>query len=275
MNHTRKTRSAVGYVVITLSALVMIIPFITALFNSLKSYQQYTAIPPEWIPKPVQWQNYLEVWKMTDFHIYGLNSLLVTVLSVAGALFSCSMVAYAFARLKFPFKNALFMIVLGTMMIPPVVMIIPQFIIFKYLGMIDTLGPLYVLEWLAQPFGVFLMRQAFLAIPSAYEEAAKLDGCNPFQTYWRIFLPMCKPALATLTIFTFMTKWNEILAPVIYLSSEEKYTLPIGVLSLGGKWFGNEQYLVAAALMTLIPILIVFLFAEKYFVHGASSSGLK
>ncbi|MYL51820.1 ABC transporter permease subunit [Pontibacillus yanchengensis] len=275
MKNPNNKRRIVSYLIILISSCIMLTPFITAAMNSLKSYKQYTAIPVEWIPNPFQWQNYVEVWKMTDLGTYGVNSLIVTVLSVAGALLSCSMVAYAFARLEFPFKNSLFIMVLGTLMIPPVVMIIPQFIIFKHMGFLDTLVPLWILEWLAQPFGIFLMRQAFLSIPKEYEEAAKLDGCTPFQTYWRIFLPMCKPQLATLTIFTFMTKWNEIMAPVIYLSSEEKFTLPIGVLSLQGAWFGKEQYLIAAALMTLIPILIVFLFTEKFFVKGASSSGLK
>lgn len=275
MKNPNKRRKTLSYFVITISSILMLTPFITATFNSLKTYKQYTAIPVEWIPNPFKWENYVEVWKMTEFAQYGWNSLVVTVLSVLGALLSCSMVAYAFARLDFPFKDSLFVMVLGTLMIPPVVMIIPQFIIFKHMGFLDTLIPLWILEWLAQPFGIFLMRQAFLGIPKEYEEAAKLDGCSPFQTYWRIFLPMCKPQLATLTIFTFMTKWNEIMAPVIYLSSEEKFTLPIGVLSMSGAWFGKEQYLVAAALMSLIPILIVFFFTEKFFVKGASSSGIK
>ncbi|SFP67092.1 carbohydrate ABC transporter permease [Salibacterium halotolerans] len=270
-----KNKKKIGYIIIILSSLIMFTPFITATLNSLKTYAQYTAVPVEWIPDPFRWENYADVWQMTDFALYGWNSLIVTVMSVLGAILSCSMVAYAFARLEFPFKNMLFFMVLGTLMIPPVVMIIPQFIIFRYLGFLDTLVPLWILEWLAQPFGVFLMRQAFLGIPKAYEEAATLDGCTPFQTYWRVFLPMCKPQLATLTIFTFMTKWNEIMAPVIYLSSSEKYTLPIGVLQMSGAWFGKEQYLVAAAIMSLIPVLIVFLLTEKFFIKGASSSGLK
>ncbi|GGC98413.1 carbohydrate ABC transporter permease [Pontibacillus salipaludis] len=275
MFNRSKKRKAISYTVILFSSLLMLTPLVSAALNSLKSYKEYTAIPVQWIPNPFQWQNYIEVWKMTSMDTYAWNSFIVTVLSVIGALLSCSMVAYAFARLEFPFKNSLFVMVLGTLMIPPVVMIIPQFMIFNQLGLVDTLVPLWILEWLAQPFGVFLMRQAFLAIPKEYDEAAKLDGCNPFQTFVKVYLPMCKPQLATLTIFTFMTKWNEIMAPVIYLSSEDKFTLPIGILSMSGAWFGQEQYLVAAALMSLLPILIVFLFAEKYFVKGASSSGLK
>lgn len=270
-----RVRKSAGYAVIIISSLVMIMPFLTTLFNSLKTYAQYTAVPPKWFPSPIQWSNYSEVWKLGPFGQYTMNSVIVTVLSVGGALISCSMVAYAFARLRFPFKNTLFMIVLGTMMIPPVVLIIPQFVIFKSLHMLDTLTPLWIIEWLAQPFGIFLMRQAFLMIPKDYEESSKLDGCNPFQIYWKIFLPMCKPTFATLAVFTFMTKWNEILSPAIFLTSKENFTLPIGILSMAGQWSGNEQYMVAAALMSLIPILFVFLFAEKYFVQGTNSSGIK
>lgn len=268
-------RKITGYVVIIISSLVMTIPFLTTVFNSLKSYVQYTQVPPKWFPDPIEWSNYTEVWKLGPFGQYTLNSAIVTVFSVVGALISCSMVGYAFARLKFPFKSTLFLVVLGTMMIPPVVLIIPQFVIFKYMHMLDTLTPLWIIEWLAQPFGIFLMRQAFLGIPRDYEESAKLDGCNPMQIYWRIFLPMCKPTFATLAVFTFMSKWNEILAPAIFLTSKENFTLPIGILSMAGQWSGNEQYMVAAALMSLVPILLVFLFAEKYFVQGSNSAGIK
>ncbi|WP_435921073.1 carbohydrate ABC transporter permease [Paenibacillus sp. DYY-L-2] len=270
-----RSRKITGYVVIIFSSLIMVMPFLTTIFNSLKTYAQYTSFPPKWIPNPVEWKNYAEVWKLGDFGLYTSNSAIITVLSVIGSLVSCSMVAYAFARLKFPLKNTLFLVVLGTMMIPPVVLIIPQFVIFKSLHMLDTLTPLWLLEWLAAPFGIFLMRQAFLAIPKDYEESAKLDGCNPFQIYWRIFIPMCKPTFATLAVFTFMSKWNEILAPAIFLTSKENFTLPIGILSMAGQWSGNEQYMVAAALMSLVPILVVFLFAEKYFVQGSNSAGIK
>ncbi|GIQ62662.1 sugar ABC transporter permease [Paenibacillus cisolokensis] len=272
----RKTAAGIiGWTVVLISSLVMLVPFLTTLFNSLKTYKEYTAVPPKWIPETFQWSNYSEVLKLGNFGAYTMNSFIVALLSVAGALLSCSLVGYAFARLRFPLKNALFVMVLGTMMIPPVVIIIPHFIIFNELNLLDTLTPLWVIEWLAQPFGIFLMRQAFMNIPKEYEESAKMEGCNPFQIYWRVCMPMALPTLATLAIFTFMGKWNEILAPVIYLTTNEKYTLPIGILSLGGQWFGNEQYMVAAALLSLLPILAVFLFAEKYFVQNHVSSGIK
>ncbi|MGG4343393.1 carbohydrate ABC transporter permease [Paenibacillus lautus] len=266
---------SIGYVLIGISSLIMIVPFLSALMNSLKTYKEYTTVPPRWIPEVFQWSNYAQVFQLGNIGGYTLNSIFVAVLSVVGALISCSMVGYAFARLRFPLKSALFVMVLGTMMIPAVVIIIPHFIIFNKLNMLDTLTPLWIIEWLAQPFGIFLMRQAFMNIPKEYEEAAKMEGCNPFQIYLRIFIPMARPTLATLAIFTFMGKWNEILTPVIYLTSNEKYTLPIGILSLSGQWTGNEQLMIAAALVSLVPILLVFLFAEKYFVQNHNMAGIK
>lgn len=274
MKHKRGAK-IVGYALITLSALAMIVPFVAALMNSLKTYKEFTAVPPKWIPDVFQWSNYSDVLQQGNFGQFTWNSLIVSALSVVGALLSCSMVGYAFARLNFPMKKLLFVMVLGTMMIPPVVIIIPHFIIFQKLHMLDTLTPLWIIEWLAQPFGIFLMRQAYMTIPKEYEESAKLEGCNPMQIYRRIFIPMSLPSLATLAVFTFMAKWNEILLPVIYLTSNEKYTLPVGILSLAGQWFGNDQQMVAAALLSLIPILIVFLFAERYFVQNYSTSGIK
>lgn len=266
---------SIGYVLIGISSLIMIVPFLSALMNSLKTYREYTTVPPRWIPEAFQWSNYAQVFQLGNIGGYTLNSIFVAALSVIGALISCSMVGYAFARLRFPLKGALFVMVLGTMMIPAVVIIIPHFIIFNKLNMLDTLTPLWIIEWLAQPFGIFLMRQAFMNIPKEYEEAAKMEGCNPFQIYLRIFIPMARPTLATLAIFTFMGKWNEILTPVIYLTSNEKYTLPIGILSLSGQWTGNEQLMIAAALVSLVPILLVFLFAEKYFVQNHNMAGIK
>ncbi len=264
-----------GYGLVIGSTLIMIVPYLTTVFNSLKSFAQYATVPPQWIPHPAMWSNFPKAWDMVNFGQYTVNSLIVAVLSVLGAVLSSSMIAFAFARLEFPFRNTLFMIVLATMMIPPVVLIIPQFFVFKNLGVLDTLTPLWILEWIGQPFGIFLMRQAFMNIPKGYEEAAKMEGCNPFQIYWKIFLPMVKPSLATVALFTFMGKWNEILAPTIYLTSKNHFTLPLGILSLTGQFYGNDQYLVAAALMSLVPILIVFIFTEKYFVQNNNSAGIK
>ncbi|SDN94189.1 multiple sugar transport system permease protein [Paenibacillus sp. yr247] len=268
-------RKAVSYLIVIISSLIMIVPFLTSIFNSLKTYKQYTLYPPEWLPNPIQWSNYSQVWEQANFNSYTFNSLIVAGLSIIGALLSSSMIAYSFARLRFPFRDSLYMVVLGTMMIPGIVTIIPQFIIFKHLHMLDTLMPLWILEWFGQPFGIFLLKQAFLSVPKDYEEAAKLDGCNPFEIYWKIFLPMVTPTLATLAVLTFMGKWNEILGPIIFLVDEKNFTLPIGIMSLKGQFKTNDQLLVAGAMLSLIPMLAVFLAAERYFVEGSRSAGIK
>jgi multiple sugar transport system permease protein len=271
----RAFRKIPAYVFVIAGALIMVLPFLAAFSSSLKSFEQYIQVPPIWIPDPPQWQNYLDVWQRAPFGIYLINSVIVAVASVAGCLLTSSMVGHALARMVLPWRNVLLTAALGTMMLPAVITIVPSFILFKSFGWLDTLLPLIVPYWLATPFGIFLMRQTFLAIPRDFEEAATIDGANPWQVFWKVHLPLAKPALATLGVFTFMATWGAILEPTIYLISPENYTLPIGVRSLQGEFAGNEQLVTAAALMSLVPILIVFILAQRYFVQGAASSGLK
>lgn len=271
----RALRKVPAYLFVIAGALVMIVPFLAAFSSSLKSYEQYIQVPPVWIPDPAHWENYLEVWQRAPFNLYLMNSVIVAVASVAGCLLTSSMVGHALARMVLPWRNVLLTTAVGTMMLPTVISIVPSFILFKSFGWLDTLLPLIVPYWLATPFGIFLMRQAFLAIPKDFEEAATLDGANPWQVFWRVHLPLVKPSLATLGVFTFMATWGAILEPTIYLVSPENYTLPIGVQSLQGQFAGDEQLVTAAALMSLVPILIVFLLAQRYFVQGAANAGIK
>jgi multiple sugar transport system permease protein len=267
--------NAVAYVVLVLGAAVMVLPFLASIGNSLKSFAQYIQIPPAWVPDPIQWDNYAAVWERAPFGRYAFNSLLIAVLAVVGNLITSSMVGHALARMKLPGREALLAAALATLMLPTVVTIIPSFILYKQLGWLDTILPLVVPYWLATPFGIFLMRQTFLTIPADYEQAAMIDGANPWQVFWRIHLPLAKPALATLGVFTFMASWGAVLEPKIYLTSPENYTLPIGVMSLRGQFVGNDQLVTAAALMSLVPILLLFLFAQRYFVSGATAGGVK
>ncbi|WBQ03908.1 carbohydrate ABC transporter permease [Kribbella sp. CA-293567] len=270
------TRSnAVAYAVLVLGAAVMVLPFLASIGNSLKSFAQYIQIPPAWVPDPIQWDNYAAVWERAPFGRYAFNSLLIAVLAVLGNLITSSMVGHALARMKLPGREALLAAALATLMLPTVVTIIPSFILYKQLGWLDTILPLVMPYWLATPFGIFLMRQTFLAIPRDFEQAAMIDGANPWQVFWRIHLPLAKPALATLGVFTFMASWGAVLEPKIYLTSPENYTLPIGVMSLRGQFVGNDQLVTAAALMSLVPILLLFLFAQRYFVSGATAGGVK
>ncbi|MER5334138.1 carbohydrate ABC transporter permease [Micromonospora sp. NPDC002717] len=264
-----------AYLFVGLGAAIMVVPFVASVANSLKSFAQYVAVPPIWIPDPPEWSNYTQVWERAPFGLYAWNSFLIASLSVVGNVVTSAMVGHALARMKLPGKDVLLAAALGTLMLPTVVTIIPNFILYKHLGWLDTMLPLVVPYWLATPFGIFLMRQTFLAIPRDFEEAAALDGANPWQVFWRVHMPLAKPALATLGVFTFMASWGAVLEPTIYLTSPENYTLPIGVMSLQGQFMGNDQLVTAAALMSLLPMLLLFLLAQRYFVRGAMASGLK
>lgn len=274
MRNTTRSKTA-AYVVLVLGAAVMVLPFLASVGNSLKSFAQYIQIPPTWLPDPIRWDNYAAVWERAPFGRYALNSLVIAVLAVLGNLITSSMVGHALARMKLPGREALLAAALATLMLPTVVTIIPSFILYKQFGWLDTILPLVVPYWLATPFGIFLMRQTFLAIPRDFEQAAMIDGANPGQVFWRIHLPLAKPALATLGVFTFMASWGAVLEPKIYLTSPEHYTLPIGVMSLRGQFVGNDQLVTAAALMSLVPILLLFLFAQRFFVSGATAGGVK
>ncbi|MER7333995.1 MULTISPECIES: carbohydrate ABC transporter permease [unclassified Micromonospora] len=264
-----------AYLFVGLGAAVMVVPFVASVANSLKSFAQYVAVPPTWIPDPPEWSNYTQVWERAPFGLYAWNSFLIASLAVIGNVITSAMVGHALARMKLPGKDVLLAAALGTLMLPTVVTIIPNFILYKHLGWLDTMLPLVVPYWLATPFGIFLMRQTFLAIPRDFEEAAAIDGANPWQVFWRVHMPLAKPALATLGVFTFMASWGAVLEPTIYLTSPENYTLPIGVMSLQGQFMGNDQLVTAAALMSLVPMLLLFLLAQRYFVRGAMASGLK
>ncbi|MFG3715038.1 carbohydrate ABC transporter permease [Micromonospora sp. NPDC047730] len=264
-----------AYLFVGLGAAIMVVPFVASVANSLKSFAQYVAVPPVWLPHPPEWSNYTQLWERAPFGLYAWNSFLIASLSVVGNVVTSAMVGHALARMKLPGKDVLLAAALGTLMLPTVVTIIPNFILYKHLGWLDTMLPLVVPYWLATPFGIFLMRQTFLSIPRDFEEAAALDGANPWQVFWRVHMPLAKPALATLGVFTFMASWGAVLEPTIYLTSPENYTLPIGVMSLQGQFMGNDQLVTAAALMSLLPMLLLFLLAQRYFVRGAMASGLK
>jgi multiple sugar transport system permease protein len=275
MHSRRWLTRPLAYVIVVAGAAFMLLPFIAAVFNSLKAYAQYIAVPPVVFPDPLTWSNYTAVWQRAPFGTYAMNSAIIAGLSVLGNVVSSAMVGHALARMRLPAKGALLAAALATLMLPTVVTIIPSFLLFREFGWLDTFLPLIVPFWLATPFGIFLMRQSFLMIPAELEEAATIDGANPWQVFRRIHLPLVKPAVATLAVFTFMSSWGAVLEPTVYLTSPDKLTLPIGVLGLRGQFVGNDQLVTAAALMSLVPILVLFLVAQRYFVRGAAASGIK
>jgi len=263
-----------SYALLVLGALLSILPFLWMISTSLKPAELVFSTPPRWIPNPVEWENYTTVLSKVNFAKYGFNTLKITLIVTFGQLLTCSLAGYAFARLRFPGRDVLFVGYLATMMIPFQVMLIPNFITIRRLGLVDShLG--LVLPQLTSAFGVFLLRQFFLSFPSELEDAAKLDGCNPLQTFYLIILPLSKPILATLAVMTFQNIWNDFLWPLVMLSSEPKRTLAVGLSYLIGQYSTDWQILMAGSVLTVLPIILLFFIAQKSFVESIKLSGLK
>ena len=269
------TKKVLAYVVMALGSLTMIIPFLWMLSTALKEPGQVFMMPPQWIPRPIVWSNFSRAWSSLPFALFSSNSFKISLLGTIGTLLSCSWAAYAFARLRFPGKDVLFAIILATMMIPGQITMIPIFIVMKSLGWYDTHLPLWVPHFFGSAFGTFLLRQFFSSLPTELDDAAKIDGCNPFQIYWKIFLPLSKPALATLGVLTFLGSWNNLLGPVIYLKTIEKFTLMIGLSFFQGQYVTDFSLLMAGTLISLMPIILLYIVAQKYFVQGIALTGIK
>lgn len=265
-----------NYALLTLIALFMAGPFLWMLSTSFKEPSALFRFPPEWIPEPVSTQAYQAVLQGMSFPQFVLNSAKISVFATIGQVLSCSLAAYAFARMNFKGKEALYFILLATMMIPFQVTMIPVFFIMKFLGWIDTHYALIVPSFFGGAFGTFLLRQFFASIPKDLEDAARIDGCGRFRIFWQIIMPLSKPALATLAVLTFMTYWNDLLGPVIFLSSVEKMTLTVGLASLQtGSTIARYDILMAGAMISLVPMLVVYVLAQKWIVRGITMTGLK
>ncbi|MBT2282265.1 carbohydrate ABC transporter permease [Paenibacillus polymyxa] len=274
----RKIGSILGtYLLLTLISLMMIVPFIWMISTSFKEPQSIFTYPPQWIPESFRFQNYIDVFRLIPFHRFYWNSIYISVLVVLGTVFFASLAGYAFAKIPFKGRNVVFLILLSAMMIPHEVTAIPMFLFMRQLGWIDTHLPLILLPIFGAGgvFGIFVMRQFFITVPTELEEAAMMDGCNRFRIYARIMLPIAKPGMATLTIFTFVTIWNEFFDPLIFINSRDLMTLPLG-LSLFTDEVGTAwQYLMSATVMATLPLLIVFFLAQRRFIEGVAMTGLK
>lgn len=263
------------YGILTAGAFLMVLPFLWMISTSLKGGGSVFDYPPRLIPSPIHFENYAKSWELLPIGLAYVNSLKISLLVTVGSLLTCSMAGYAFAKMRFVGRNALFVALLATMMIPGQVTLIPMFMWFSEFGWVDTHWPLIVPPVLSNAFGVFLLRQFMATIPNELEEAGRMDGLNPFRIYWSIVLPNCKPALAALGIFTFMGNWNNFLTPLIYLNTETKFTLPLIIASFKGLYTTDWPLLMAASCISLVPMLVVYLFAQRYFIEGITLSGLK
>ncbi len=274
----RKALSITGTVALHLllygMAFLTVAPFLWMLLASFKDLGEILQYPPTWIPQRLILDNFVNAFQAAPFGRFYFNSLFVASAVTLGQLFTCSLAAYAFARLQFPGRDILFYIFLGTMMVPGQVTMIPGFMVLHWLGWIDTYAALIV-PGLASAFGTFLLRQFFLTIPRDLEDAAAIDGCSRFGVLWRIILPLSRPALATLAIFTFMGVFNDFLWALIVISSEDLKTVQLGLAIFRDRYQTDWGQLMAASVTATLPILLVFFFAQKYFIRGITLSGLK
>ncbi len=255
-------------------ALVMVLPLIWMLVTSLQTLNETRHYPPTLIPNSLEWNNYREVLQEAPFARWFLNTLIVTVIVVIGNLFFCSLAGYAFARIKFFGREVAFVLILATLMVPFQVIIIPEFLIVRRLGLIDSLGAL-ILPNLAGAFGIFLLRQFFRTLPIELEEAARIDGCSRLGVLFKIVLPLSGPALATLAVITFMWTWNDFLWPLITIYTADHMTLQLGLSTFQGAHQTNTNLLMAANVLSMLPILALFFAAQRYFIRGIATSGLK
>ena len=268
----------VAWVLTTALALMFMFPFVWSISSSLKTAFEVTAFPPRLLPRDPQWGNYVEAWSYADFSLFFRNSILVSGLGLLGQIVSSLIVAYGFARFRFPGRDALFVLCLSGMMMPVYVTIIPLFTMFRAIGWTDSFLPLIVPSYFGSAFAIFILRQFILSIPLDFDESALIDGASRWRILTHIILPNCKPALATVAIVGFMTSWNSFLAPLIFLDSVEKYTLPMGLWFLKGsidETLPKDHLLMAGAMITTVPVLAVFVLAQNYFVEGVVMSGIK
>lgn len=273
---TYKTRRTVlQLAVLLVGSAVFLTPLGWMVLTSLKPTEQIFLFPPEFIPKPVEWDNYAEAWSQGEFWTYTQNSTLVAALNIAGNIFGSSLPAFAFARLRFVGRRVLFLIMLSTMMVPIWVTIVPTFLLFKFFGWNGTLLPLIVPGFFAVPFYTFLLRQYFLGISHELEDAARMDGANSLTIYFRIVLPLARPALATVAIFAFVYHWNDLITPLIYLTDERLFTVALGLSRFRNSYRMEMSHMMAAATFALVPVLIIYFFTQRLFIQGIVLSGSK
>ena len=264
------------YALLTAGAVTFLVPLVWMFVTSLKAPAQIFTYPPEWIPNPVKWENYIQALTYFPFFRYLLNTLYITTLNVIGVVLSCSLVAYGITHIRWPGRDIIFILVISVLILPYIVTMIPLYLMYKKLGWIGSFKPLWVPSFFGVwAFHTFLLRQFFLSIPRELSDAAKIDGSSEFGIYSKIVLPLCKPALFAVVLFEFLWTWNDFLQPLVYLTDQSKYTLSLGLAFFQGTHDTAVNLLMAASTMITIPILILFFFAQRNFIEGVTLTGLK
>lgn len=266
-----------------LMAALFSIPFLFMVMTSLKTLPESGEFPPNWLPRDPQWGNYARVWnhEKIDFPVFARNTVIIALLTTLGTVVSSSLAAYGFAKIRFRGRGPLFVLLLSTMMIPFPVLMVATFSLFRWVhehtpfAMMGTYRPLWLPAWFGSAFNIFLLRQFFVTVPDELIEAAKIDGAGEFQIYWRIMLPMAIPAIVTVAFFTFMGAWNDFLGPILYIQRPEQYTLAVGLDSFNGQVKTQWNFLMAAALMTIAPVVVIYFILQKAIRQGIATTGLK
>ena len=263
------------YIILIFGSFFMLMPLVWLVRSSFMELNQIFIFPPVWIPEPITFENYPGVFDAVPFLKYFINTFTILIPSVIGIVISCCMGAYAFSRLNWPYRDFIFAVLMTTLMLPYAVTLIPTFLIWAKLGLVNTFWPLIIPKWFGAIFYIFLLRQFFLTIPKELDEAAKIDGANPLQILWHVILPLSRPALITVAIFAALAEWNDFLGPLIYLNNDEDYTLAIGLAQFTGLYHSQWNLLMAASTMVVIPVIILFFFAQKHFIEGIALTGTK
>lgn len=270
----RRGQQVFAYVLLLGGAAVFLLPFLWMVSTSLKTTEGALTFPPEFFPTSFEWGNYVDGWTVLPFTRFLFNTVLITALAVLGTLVSCILPAYAFARLRARARGAMFGAMLATMMIPAEVTLVPQFLMFSEIGWVNTYLPLILPAWFGYAYYIFLLRQFFTTIPQELVDAARIDGASHLRILWSVVLPLSKPAVAAVAIFSFVSNWNNLLGPLIYLRSQESYTLALGLRLFQGEHATQYNQMMAVSIVTIMPIVILFFFAQKVFVRGITLTGI-
>ncbi|OJV78702.1 MAG: sugar ABC transporter ATP-binding protein [Cellulomonas sp. 73-92] len=263
-----------GYCALIVAAAAVLLPFVWMVISSLKSNNQVFTIPLQWIPNPVRWSNFIDIWTKADMGTWLKNTLVLSVAVTFLQVLTGSFAAYGFSRTRFPGRDVLFLAYVGTIAVPWQSYMIPQFILFSKLHLSNTLWSIVALQAFAA-FGVFLMKQYFESIPEELSEAARIDGLSEYGIYWRIMLPLSVPAIASLTLLTFTNTWNDYLGPLIYLRSPEIWTIQLGLRSFISQYNAEYALIMAGSVLSVLPIALIFMLGQRHFVQGIATTGLK
>jgi multiple sugar transport system permease protein len=264
-----------GFVPLAIAAIIVVAPVLWTISTSLRTPAESFTLPPQWLPVRPEWDNYAAVFTTIPYARYVLNSATVCVAVVLGQLFTATLAGYAFGRFNFPGKNVLFLLVMATLMIPLQATIIPVFVLISKMHLSNTLWSLILPSW-ATAFGTFLLRQYFMGLPKDYEEAATIDGANQIQVFWRIYLPLAAPGMAILSILTFNDTWNDFYRPLIFLTDQQNYTVPLGIESLFGYLTsGSISHVLAGVVLSVAIVLVIYLAGQRYLIEGLTMGGIK